>query len=85
MVVIRYLQVDVSNAQGTALPAATGYRYYRLYKLDGATGGSWTNEVQLYEVGASTYYQGTNYQNWSGSGLVSFNAPMLLMVIPVPV
>jgi len=75
MVVIRYLQVDVSNAQGTALPAATtGYRYYRLYKLDGATGGSWTNEVQLYEVGASTYYQGTNYQNWSGSGLVSFNA-----------
>ena len=34
-----------------------GYRYYRLYKLDGATGGSWTNEVQLYEVGASTYYQ----------------------------
>ena len=75
MVVIRYLQPEANSAQGTALPNATmGYRYYRLYKMDGATGGSWHNEVQLYEVGASTYYQGTNYDNWSGSSLVSLTA-----------
>jgi hypothetical protein len=72
MVVIRYLQADVANAQGTALPDSTmGYRYYRLYKLDGATSGSWHNEVQFFEVGSSSYYQGTNYQNWSASGSIS--------------
>ena len=75
MVVIRYLQPEPNSAQGTALPdSTTGYRYYRLYKLDGATGGSWHNEVQFFEVGSSTYYQGTNYQNWSHSGTTSFTA-----------
>jgi hypothetical protein len=75
MVVIRYLQPEANSAQGTAMPSsATGYRYYRLYKMDGATGGSWTREVQFYEVGASTYYQGTNYQNWSHTGTTGFNA-----------
>ena len=72
MVVIRYLQPEPGNAQGTAMPSSQmGYRYYRLYKLDGATSGSWHYEVQFYEVGSSTYYQGTNYQNWSATGSIS--------------
>lgn len=75
MVVIRYLQPEPNSAQGTALPSsASGYRYYRLYKLDGAQGGSWSQEVQFYEVGSSTYYQGTNYQNWTHTGTTGFNA-----------
>ena len=72
MVVIRYLQPEPSNAQGTAMPSSNmGYRYYRLYKLDGATSGSWHNEVQFFEVGSGSYYQGTNYQNWSATGSIS--------------
>ena len=32
--------------------------------MDAAQSGAWTNEIQFFEVGSSTYYQGTNYQNW---------------------
>ena len=72
MVVIRYPQPVSALATGTA--HTYGYRYWRLYKLDGAQGGSWTNEVQFFEVGSNTYYSGTNYQNYTGSNLVSFDA-----------
>lgn len=71
MVVIRYPQVDSSLATGTA--HTYGYRYWRLYKLDGASGGSWHNEVQFFELGGADYYQGANYQNYTGSGLVSLS------------
>jgi hypothetical protein len=53
---------------------AVQYRYWRIYKTDGAVGGPWTNEVQWTLQGSATYYQGSNYQNWTGSGLNSFNA-----------
>lgn len=52
----------------------THYRYWRLYKTNGAAGGPWHTEIQWTEFGQSSYYQGTNYQNWSHSGLISFIA-----------
>ena len=67
MVVVRYPQPDSSAATGTA--HTYGYRYWRLYKMDSAQSGAWTNEVQFFEVGSSTYYQGTNYQNWTKSNV----------------
>jgi hypothetical protein len=72
---------SAGGAGGTGIviiryPGGVGstYRYWRLYKTNGATGGPWHNEVQWTESGAGSYYQGTNYQNWSHSGLISFTA-----------
>jgi len=72
IVVVRYPQVNSSLATGTA--HTVGYRYWRLYKMNGAGGGPWHNEVQFFEKGSSTYYQGSNYQNYTHSGLVGFSA-----------
>jgi hypothetical protein len=66
IVVVRY------PSTGTSLNST--YRYWRIYKTNGAVGGPWTNEVQWTLHGSATYYQGSNYQNWTGSGLNSFNA-----------
>jgi hypothetical protein len=60
---------EVFSASGDTI-----YRYWRLYKTNSAAGGPWHNEVQWTEPGAGSYYQGTNYQNWSHSGLISFTA-----------
>nr|BAR39900.1 hypothetical protein [uncultured Mediterranean phage uvMED] len=72
MVVIRYPQVNSPFATGSA--HTVGYRYWRLYKLNGAGGGPWHNEIQWFEKGATSFYNGSNYQNYTGSGLVGFNA-----------
>ena len=39
--------------------------------MDAAQSGAWTNEIQFFEVGSSTYYQGTNYQNWFYNDIAS--------------
>ena len=72
MVVIRYPQTNASLATGSA--HTVGYRYWRLYKLNGAGGGPWHNEIQWFEKGATAYYSGSNYQNYTHSGLIGFSA-----------
>ena len=71
IVIIRYPQTSAAFATGSA--HTVGFRYWRLYKLDAASGGPWHNEIQWFEKGESGYYNGSNYLSYTGSGLVSLN------------
>jgi len=50
----------------------TAYKYYRWYKTDGAQGGGYHNELELYNDGSLiTSFANNSY--WTASGLISFN------------